>query len=419
MPGQQLDAIERWFVARGLPHFVERPDPAAAIWGRALPLLVVAYLALGLNALKITGARWSLGENLAAAAFAVAVLLATWVLANKLRGRRALERPRRVGAAELAVFIVAPAIPSIVFGQWTDGLETVAEAVAVLAVVWAVTSYGVWPLLRWAGQRTLAQLALLFNVVVRGLPLLLLFTTFLFINAEVWQVAGTLDGMAYVAVLGTFFVLGAVFVLSRVPALMRELNDFASWDEIAELVEGTPAAGLVAGAAASARPPPDRPTMRQRLNIGLVTVFSQAIQITLVAATLTGFFVLFGVLAIPDDTIRSWTGLDVVHVLVRFRLDGRDLVLAEPLVRVAAFLGAFAGMYFTVQLTTDSTYRDQFADDVAPQLRQALAVRRVYRRPEAATRPPAVAVPGGSATGDVRKDGIVHPRARGPGVGRR
>ena len=50
-----------------------------------------------------------------------------------------------------------------------------------------------------------------------------------------------------------------------------------------------------------------------------------------------------------------------------------------PLLRVAAFLGAFSAMYFTVLLSTDATYREEFADDVAPQLRQALAVRCVYR----------------------------------------
>ena len=32
-------------------------------------------------------------------------------------------------------------------------------------------------------------------------------------------------------------------------------------------------------------------------------------------------------------------------------------------------------MYFTVVLSTDATYRDEFAEDVAPQIRQALAVQ--------------------------------------------
>jgi hypothetical protein len=53
VPVSHLDEIERWFVARGLPHFVERHDSPARIWARALPLLVVAYLLLGLNALDL------------------------------------------------------------------------------------------------------------------------------------------------------------------------------------------------------------------------------------------------------------------------------------------------------------------------------------------------------------------------------
>jgi hypothetical protein len=218
--------------------------------------------------------------------------------------------------------------------------------------------------------------------VVRALPLLLLFTTFLFINAEVWQVAGTLTGIVYVAVLGIFFILGAVFVLSRVPSLMRDLNRFASWSEVGELVVATPAAGVFSGLQVDGARAPDenRPNVRQRLNIGLVTIFSQAIQVTLVGLTLTGFFVLFGFLAIPESTVEAWTTLDSVEVLADVSVGDRVLVLSEPLIRVAAFLGAFSAMYFTVLLSTDAMYRDEFTEDVAPDLRQALAVRCVYRR---------------------------------------
>jgi hypothetical protein len=380
----QLGDIERWFVDRGLPHFVERHDTASEIWGRALPLLVIAYLLLGLNALDLT--NWSVGKNVAVAAFVIAASLVTWVAANLLRRRRPFERPRRIGAPELTVFILVPAIPSIVVGQWGDAVQTVLTAVAVLAALWAVTSYGVVPLSRWAGQRALAQLPLLFNVVVRALPLLLLFTTFLFINTEVWQVAGTLDGIVYVVVLAIFFLLGAVFVLSRVPSLMRDLNRFDSWSEIGGLVRDTPAASTFDELAADhiAPPPDERPPMRQRVNIGLVTIFSQAIQITFVAVALSAFFVLFGFLAIPETTAQEWTGLATVNVLAQWSVDGRTLVLTEPLLRVAAFLGAFTGMYFTVLLSTDATYRAEFAEDVAPELRQALAVRCVYREAWAA-----------------------------------
>lgn len=376
---EAVAGIERWFVDRGLPHFVERRDTATAIWGRALPLLVVAYLLLGLNALDLQ--RWSAAENLAVAAFVLAVAVVTWIVANVARHRPWFDRPHNIGGVELAVFVFVPAVPSLVVGQVGDALQTVLTAMLILAVLWAVTSYGVPALLAWAWQRTRAQLGVLLNVLARALPLLLLFTAFLFINAEVWQVAGTLTGIVFVAVLGVFFVLGATFVLTRIPPLMRELARFESWREVGDLAAGTPATAVLVHLAITPAdvPPADRPTVRQRVNIGLLTIFSQAIQITLVGLGLTGFFILFGFLAVSEPTTAAWTTTGQVHVLAHWDIGGRTLVVTDPLIRVAAFLGAFSAMYFTVLLSTDAVYREEFADDVAPQLRQALAVRCVYR----------------------------------------
>ena len=381
-----LVAIEKWFVARGVPHFVERRPSVWDIWGRAIPLLVVAYLLLGLNALDLAG--WSWQRNVLAAVIVVAVLVFTWIGANMIRRRPPLQRPTTVGPVELALVVIAPAVPSAVFGQWGDAVQTVLEGMVVLFAIWALTSYGVVSLLGWAGRRTSSQLPAYLNLIVRALPLLLLFMTFLFVNAEVWEVAGTLTGPIYIAVLAVFFILGNVFLMSRLPALMRAQNTFASWAEVIDLVD---AAGVVpddfvrrlAGTPTDV-PAVDRPPMRQRFNIGLVAVFSQAIQITATALAMFGFFVLFGFLAIGSDIAAGWTG-GAVHVLVDVTVGGRQLVVSEPLLRVAGFLAAFAGMYFTVVLSTDATYREEFAEDIGPELRQALAMRLLYRRALLAT----------------------------------
>ena len=89
--GEDVAGIERWFVDRGLPHFVERRDSATAIWGRALPLLVVAYLLLGFNALDVREYSWR--KNLGVAVFVVAVAVITWVVANILRRRPGVRPP--------------------------------------------------------------------------------------------------------------------------------------------------------------------------------------------------------------------------------------------------------------------------------------------------------------------------------------
>lgn len=371
-----LTDVEHWFVQRGVPHFVETKNDGSMLdaWTRALPLLVVGYLLRGFNALNL--ADWSVLRNLGVGVAVLAMLVAAWVLSNRLRGVPAFVRPTDIDAPELALFLLGPAIPILVFEQVGDAVESVVIGVVLLALIYVWASYGVGPLARWGLRRGRSQMTGLGSLVARALPLLLLFNTFLFINAEVWEIAGTLHGIAYVVVLGTFVFLGVVFALSRVPGLIRTMRSFESWDDIRSNLAGTPAAGFALPDGALVE---DRLTLRQRFNIGLVVLFGQALQITLVTAALTGFFVFFGFFAITAMTAEGWTHLDDVHVLVTAQLGGRSLVLSEPLLRVSAFLGAFSGMYFTVVLTTDGTYRTEFADDVGPEIREALAVRSAYR----------------------------------------
>lgn len=381
--GARNGEIERWFIRRGVPHFIDDYAPTTDIWNRSLPMLVIAYVAGGLHALDL--ADWTWQRNLLMAVAVVVMAVGGWCLTNVVRGRSVFATPDVIGTPELALFLIGPTVPSLVTGQWGDALQSLIEGGIVLAVIFVLTSYAVFALLGWAVRRSAAQLPALASLVVRALPLLLLFTTFLFINAEVWQVAGTLTGIPYAATLGIFFVLGAVFVLSRVPGIMRGLATFGSWAEVHEVIAGTPAERV--GIPTDGAPPPLPLGLRQKVNAALVTVFSQALQVTFVALLLTSFFTLFGFLAIPEATAEAWTAVEkgTVNVLASVDIGGRTLVITEPLLRVAGFLGAFTGMYFTVVLSTDATYREEFAEDVGPQIRQALAVRVAYLHHRLAT----------------------------------
>ena len=370
-----VEAIERWMVDRGVPHLVEvRSDSAIRdAWTRALPLLVVAYLLLGLNALDLR--NWSIARNLLGAAAVVAMLLAAWVLSNRLRGVASFDRPTKIDKPELTLFLLGPLVPAVTFGQYRDAFETLGLGVVLLAAIYVWSSYGIAALVRWGIRRSGGQLSGLGPLVAKALPLLLLFNTFLFINAEVWELAGTLDGAAYVVVVLTFFLLGAGFVVSRVPGYIRLENHFDSWDVVGSYVVDTPASPVELPTVGS---PDDPLRVRQRFNIGLIVLFGQAIQITLVVVALTAFFVFFGFMSITADTAMGWTGLDELPVVFDTTFGGRTLVLSEPLIRVAGFLGAFAGMYFTVVLSTDDTYRTEFGNDIGPEIHQILAVRSAY-----------------------------------------
>ncbi|MFM9036340.1 MAG: hypothetical protein ACKOJ9_01455 [Actinomycetota bacterium] len=368
----QHKEIERWFISRGVPHFIVDYSARTDIWTRAIPLLIIAYLAGGLNSLNL--ADWSTSRNVVAGAVTVAVLVLGWSVTNLVLGRPFWSIPREVGRPELAAFVIGPTVPSAIFGQWGDAIQALIEGVVILGVIYVLAAFAVGQLIIWAVRSSVRQFAILGRLLVRALPQLLLFTVFLFINAEVWQVAGTLGGLPYVIGIAIFFVLGAVFVLSGVQKTIDGLDDFDSTDEVIALIEGTPAEGLdVPG------PESDPLNRGEKLDLILVSTFSQAVQITFVAVALTGFFVTFGFLAIPLATQSGWMATDDVRVLFTLTLSGRDLVLTESLLRVAGFLGAFIGMYFTVVLSTDDKYRKDFAQDIDPDIHRSIAVRLAYR----------------------------------------
>ncbi|HET6834692.1 MAG TPA: hypothetical protein VFH30_12535 [Acidimicrobiales bacterium] len=52
-PARAILDCERWFVGRGVPHFIEHYDASEHIWTRSLPLLVVTYVLRGLYALDL------------------------------------------------------------------------------------------------------------------------------------------------------------------------------------------------------------------------------------------------------------------------------------------------------------------------------------------------------------------------------
>ena len=375
--GPNRSEIERWFIARGVPQFIDGYDAGRDIFTRSIPALIVAYLLGGFTALDIY--RWSLWRNVAVAVAVVALLVVTWVGANGLRGHPLLERPRQVGPFELTVFVLGPALPAVVFGQqWGDALQSALIGLAILIGIYVVTSYALLPMTRWAITRLVRLLAALGGLVVRALPLLLLIVTFSFLGAEVWEMAGTLPLVVYPVVLSVFFVAGAGFLLSRLPSEIGSIGRFDCWDDVSVLLVDTPAHGCPLPGEDDTPLEADL-SRRQWVNLALVSLFTQGVQITLVAAVMGAFLVLFGFLAIGEQTVQNWTQLAEIDVLFRVSLGERDLVLSRPLLQVAGFLATFTGFYFTVYVVTDDTYRREFRDDVIAELREALAVRAAYR----------------------------------------
>ena len=124
------EAIERWFVRRGVPHFIDDYRATTNVWTRAFPALVVLFVAgiateLGLES------EFGAGVSALLVIGGVAAVLALLVGVNRVLGRGLFERPDHVGPPELVVFVVVPlAVAIVVERSVTGALGTIAFGLA-------------------------------------------------------------------------------------------------------------------------------------------------------------------------------------------------------------------------------------------------------------------------------------------------
>jgi hypothetical protein len=229
---------------------------------------------------------------------------------------------------------------------------------------------------RWAVGRMFDQLANLADLTMRSLPLLLLFATVLFINAEIWQVASDFEAPYLLISVGMLAAAGVSFLVLSQRRELEAAAHFDSWDDARACTQHSPVAD-VAPEELTGTPDPPPLTRRGRVNMRLVLVFSQGLQIVLVAAAIGLFYVAFGLFAVREATMTAWVGedLDVVAVWTLF---GNEVVLTWNLARVAILIAALSALQLTFSALTDQSYREEFFAGMFAEMREALAVRAVY-----------------------------------------
>ncbi len=313
-------AVEEWFLAHGLPYFVadERAAARAGLRTRRLvPLLVVLVL-------------------VAAAAGG----LLGWA--------------SRTYAAGPAVWL------SIMF----LGL-----------LCYAATALHARPILGFALSRTLGSVRFLVPMASRALPLLLVFVTFLFVNAEAWQMTSNLPfGTLWFTVL-LMLGLAVLFLMTRLPEEVDRVDDQVDDAFIVRACAGTPLEEASREVADDpAIDPQDYAQVEgfERWNLILVLLVIQTVQVVLLSATVFVFFMLFGALVMDTKTQLAWTQLKTLD-----EVPGLSQVTFS-LMKVSLFLASFSGFYFTVSAVTDDTYRRQFFSVVERQLERAVGMRAVY-----------------------------------------
>ena len=304
-----------------------------------------------------------------------------FVPAERERARSAL-RPRKT--VPLLVLVgLAAAIGGGWLTQVTDEISlavapaTLTLALLVTAFFYAVTALRARPILTWSLRRARGSVRQLLPMATRALPLLLLFITFLFINAEVWQLSATLDGAVMWLTILLFAAIAVGFLLVRLPEEVDKVDDFINADLVRRATRSTPIEEPVAelldreGEEAEVQRYGDVPGY-ERWNLILVLLVTQLAQVLLLAVAVFGFFLLFGGIVMTDQVQLAWTAQE--------RLGNFALLpnLSRELVQVSVFLAGFSGLYFAVSVMTDETYREQFSKELLSELERAVGVRAGY-----------------------------------------
>lgn len=372
------EAAERWFIRRGVPHVIHDYRASTDVFTRAVPFLALVFLVEIFASFGDRFDGWAqFGVFWAGAGIALGAVAAV----NRLRGRQLFQLPDRVGAIELAVFVLVPPVLPALFSE--DRLSDTAGLalinIALLVVAYVVVSFGLLPMLVWAGAYSINQIALIGRLVGRILPLLLVFSAFLFLNAEVWQVAHDFTWPFYAIVLGVFGLIAFGSVAVRVPSELVGLARFDNWEQACQLIDECESP------LSPATPPTDLPVSAipsldrmDRVNLGLLMFVAQAVRVLLVGVVIGAFYVGFGLLTVREATIVSWVASDGLDPLARFGLFGNELVLTWELLAVSGFIATLSALQFAVSTIVDKAYREHFYDDMANEAREVLATRALY-----------------------------------------
>lgn len=411
----ECKTMERWFLKRGLPQFIVDYEGTGDFLTRSLPLLIAIFLFQVFLAMNI---RWGILANILAVIGGLAVLSGVWGVSNLVRRRGIFSRPERLGIGELAVFVIGPAALPLIFGFQVFQAAVVAVInLLLVALIYGTASFALIPMARWAIRSIGRQVGATIQMAARALPLLLIVVIFSFFTQEMWQLAGNFDVARLTVVSCFFFAVGCVFLISRLPSQASEDSIFLRWSLVEDALRKTPfssqPAEVVDRVSTQLESDPDERvdpaeldlgpggipqsdprdsegifsalmdvpsgfSQREWANVLLVLLFRQGMQILAVTLTLGLFYLAMGTFVVDIPLQTDWVH-GPARKLIDVTLWGRELALTEQVLKVTIFLTAFSGLFLTVQVFTDKTYRMEFTEELTKEMRDAFAVRLVYR----------------------------------------
>jgi hypothetical protein len=298
-------------------------------------------------------------------------------------GTRLGEAGRR-SAALLVMGIFVVVMPVTASG-WSGAAAAEAPAFVVITLlaIW-LTYLGFGSIALWAFRFAWVQLGALGTLMSRALPLLML-TLLVYFSGELWQLAARMTRQRLWQVIGFLAFIALVFVVSTIRDEVHALrDDRAERSDPGRLLVDTPLAGRIDHE--PARTPLSR---AEQFNVVAVMVVSQAIQVVFFTTGLFVFFLVLGIIAIPDDVAVLWSAEQTCAVgqpPCAGTWFGIHIPIPQTIVQTSLLVAVVSGLYFTVSTSVDPLYRQRFFEPLIADVAVSLAGRDAYLEMENGSR---------------------------------
>jgi hypothetical protein len=370
--------IHEWFLHRGLPLVLTRRVRSRALIERSAPMVsgIGAVIALTMTLAELTGGDPDLGNVLRLGVLTALLVAAPFALYMLHRTGTTLGEAGRRSAALLVMALFVFGLPFADSGfSGIAAAEIVGFAFVALLAVW-LTYVGIGSIMLWAFRFAWVQVGALGTLMSRALPLLML-TVVVYFTGELWQLAARMTRQRLWQTIGFLALVAIIFVVTTIRDEVLALReDRAEQTDPAKLLEDTPLA------VSDDRAPERTPlSFAEQVNVVAVMVVSQAIQVVLFTAGLFAFFLVLGIVAVPDDVAVLWSAEESCPLgqpPCPGTWFGVHVPVPQTIVHVSLFVAVLSGLYFTVSTSVDPLYRERFFEPLIADVAVSLAGRDAY-----------------------------------------
>jgi hypothetical protein len=370
--------VHEWFLHRGLPLVLTRRVRSRALIERSAPMVsgIGAVISTTMLLADLTGGDPDYGYVIRLGVLTLLLIAAPFALYLLHRSGTTLGEAGRRSAALLVMALFVFGLPFADSGfSGIAAAEAMGFAVVALLAIW-LTYVGFGSIALWAFRFAWVQFGALGTLMSRALPLLML-TVVVYFTGELWQLSARTSRERLWQTVGFLSIVAVVFMVSTIRDEVLALReDRAEEKDPAQLLANTPLA-----TDAGHQPARTPLSLGEQVNVVAVMVVSQAIQVVLFTAGLFAFFLVLGIIAIPDDVTVLWAAEESCPVgepPCAGTWFGIHIPIPQTVVHTSLFVAVLSGLYFTVSTSVDPLYRQRFFDPLIADVAVSLAGRDAY-----------------------------------------